>query len=281
MATMKDGTRSRARGQRVAVCLAALVLASLFAGCQTCPRGKRWGKPCAPTWARLGMAAKNAVLDPYTWAPLAGAAVFALNEDWDREVSNWARRETPIFGSKSAASSGGKITRNIAMAGGLATAMGTPSGPYPYWGTNKAMGVAIQTAAALAPQAIVLEMKKATDRVRPSGKDDLSFPSTISSEAAAWSAMGRRNIREMTIPLGWRTAMEATLSASAGLTAWSRVENGSHYPTDVLVGLAIGNATSLFIQDLFLGPSWRNLRVGVSPARDAAANLSVGYKGKL
>ena len=262
------------------MCLFVVFVGSLFAGCQTCPRYKRWGKPCTSLY-RIGQAAKNAVLDPYTWAPLIPAVALAANEQWDRDISNWARKETPIFGSASAASSGGKAARHAAMACGLATAIATPSGPFPYWGTNKAMGIAIQTGAALAPQAIVLEMKKATDRVRPNKKDDLSFPSTISSEAAAWCAVSRRNIREMPIPLGYRTAMEIAVESTAALTAWSRVENGSHFLSDCLVGLSIGNAVSLFIQDSLLGPSWRDLpSVGIGPSR-GGMNVSLGYTGKF
>ncbi len=262
------------------LCVIAVVLGTLLAGCTTCPRYKRWGKPCT-SWHRIGQAAKNAVLDPYTWAPLIPAAVLAANEDWDREIADWARRETPIFGSRTNASNAGRAARHYCIACGLATAIATPSGPHPYWGTNKAMGIAVQTGAALAPQAIVLEMKKATDRVRPNGRDDLSFPSTISSEAAAWCASARRNIREMPVSRGWRTAMEIAVEAGAATTAWSRVENGSHFLTDCLVGLSIGNAMSLFIQDSLLGPSWRELpSVGVGPSRNGV-NINVGYSGKL
>lgn len=281
MAAVKHVGVGGAVRNRLLACVAVLVIGGFQAGCQTCPAGKRWGKPYAPTWQRVGTAAKNAVLSPYTLVPLAGAGVFALNEQWDRDVSNWARKETPIFGSRTGASKGGKITRNIAWAGALASATATPSGPYPYWGTNKLTGIAVQTAANAATQGIVLQMKKATDRVRPNGKDDLSFPSTITSDAASWAAAGRRNVRELAIPVGYRTAMEATLQTSAALTGWSRVENGSHYPSDVLVGYAIGNAIGVFAHDLFLGPSWRDLRFGVSPSQNSSVNFNVGLTGKL
>ena len=36
-------------------------------------------------------------------------------------------------------------------------------------------------------------------------------------------------------------------------TAWARIEAGEHYPSDVLVGYALGHFFSAFIQDAFLG----------------------------
>ena len=39
--------------------------------------------------------------------------------------------------------------------------------------------------------------------------------------------------------------------ASAIGCAWARVESGAHYPSDVLAGAALGNFTTLFIQEAF------------------------------
>jgi hypothetical protein len=260
-----NDTIGRARralpGLRLAV---LLVAAAWLGGCSTC-FGKPHGGGCLiPSGERILWAAKRAALDPYTWAPAAGALAFGIAEDWDHEVSDWARREQPIFGGS--AGQAGRASRNATIGLSLATAMATPSGCN--WGLNKAKVVAVQTYSALAPQIITRELKKATDRVRPNGRDDLSFPSSIAAEAAGWAASGRRNVRAMSIPRGYRTALEGCFTTLTALTAWSRVENGAHYPSDCLAGVAIGNFTSLFLQDAILGPSWRDFRLGVAPGRE-------------
>jgi hypothetical protein len=85
-------------------CLPLLVLFCLFAtGCGTLPNGDRWGQNAHfPTWEKLKSSAWNAARDPHTWVPLAGAAVMSLG-DLDEDLSDWALREQPIFGSESSA----------------------------------------------------------------------------------------------------------------------------------------------------------------------------------
>ena len=41
----------------------------------------------------------DAARDPWVWIPLAGAAGLQI-DNWDRDVSDWARRETPLYGSR-------------------------------------------------------------------------------------------------------------------------------------------------------------------------------------
>jgi membrane-associated phospholipid phosphatase len=40
-------------------------------------------------------------------------------------------------------------------------------------------------------------------------------------------------------------------------TAWARVEAGAHYPSDVLVGMSIGNFFGLMFSDAFLNDGLR------------------------
>ena len=39
----------------------------------------------------------------------------------------------------------------------------------------------------------------------------------------------------------------------AAMTAWARIEKNWHYPTDVLVGAALGNFLGGFIHNAFMG----------------------------
>ena len=54
-------------------------------------------------------------------------------------------------------------------------------------------------------------------------------------------------------------------------TAWARVESGDHYPSDVLVGMALGNFVGAVFAQVFLGrePD-ANLAFGAEPVRGGA-----------
>jgi hypothetical protein len=63
---------------------ALLIIVSLIClsgGCGTLPDGRRWGGDVTlfPSGDRLKKAAKNALLDPGTWVPAAGALVFQID----------------------------------------------------------------------------------------------------------------------------------------------------------------------------------------------------------
>ena len=80
-----------------------LVLCSMnvFTGCGTLANGRGWGQDATlcPGWDRVGQAALNAALEPETWAPVAGAAIFQIGS-LDRNLSNWSSKRTPIFHPK-------------------------------------------------------------------------------------------------------------------------------------------------------------------------------------
>ena len=68
------------------------------------------------TWKRVHEAATRAVLDPVTWLPAAGAAVFAI-DDWDAKTSSWAAEHTPIFGSQESAENASGDLLNVLYGG--------------------------------------------------------------------------------------------------------------------------------------------------------------------
>ena len=243
-------------------------LGLLLTGCSSC-HSEPWGQSvCAPPTAeRVRLAACRAATDVHTWAPAAGALLLGVANDWDEELSDWARRETPVFGSRQDATDGGVLARDISIAATALTILTVPSGEGSAWATNKAKGIPVQTAAGLAPLGITRYLKETTNRVRPNGRNDLSFPSTITSETAAYVALSRRNIASMPIQRPYRTGLDVGLTALTALTGWSRVENGAHYPSDVLAGAAIGNFTAILINDSFFGPRRRNFGVQVTPGR--------------
>ena len=79
--------------------------------------------------------------------------------------------------------------------------------------------------------AIVQSMKYITQRERPDGSDNLSFPSGHAADAFTVAAVFSHYY-------GWKWGVP--LYAAAGFVAVSRVEKGKHWPTDVAAGATIG-----------------------------------------
>ena len=80
----------------------------LLGACATEAERPYWGESAtiAPGWERVSDAALKALKDPFTWGPAAGAAVLQIG-DIDAEIAEWANDETPLFGSRDAASDAG------------------------------------------------------------------------------------------------------------------------------------------------------------------------------
>ena len=237
----------------VAAAIAWMMLAS---GCGTLPDGDRWGDKItiAPGWERVGSAAVTAVRDPWVWAPIAAAAGLQIGH-WDQQISAWAMRETPVFGSQTNAASWSDTLRSVAVVSDVSTILLTPSGDDAgQWMANKARGYALDLVAATATISTTTLLKKATARTRPSGVDDESFPSGHSSITAAYGRLAARNLEFIDMSPGLRTGLTYGLDAVTFGTAWARVEAGAHYPSDTLFGIAMGNFFANFFKDAFAGP---------------------------
>src|SRR5512134_1007663 len=93
--------------QRWGARFSMLVLAGCFGltcGCGTMRDGGSWGRDALypVPWKRIPLAPQKALLDPGTWWPAVGAAVFVI-DGFEQRVSDWAAQSTPIFGSQSRA----------------------------------------------------------------------------------------------------------------------------------------------------------------------------------
>ncbi len=76
----------------------------LFAGCASLPDQDRWGEDATyrPGWERVRRSAIEAVRDPQMWIPAVGAGALQIG-NMDEEISDWAVRHTPVFGSPGSA----------------------------------------------------------------------------------------------------------------------------------------------------------------------------------
>lgn len=185
--------------------------------------------------------------------PLVGAGVVAAG-GWDREISDWARRETPVFGSGEDAVEAGGTLGGFMRDAWLVSALATPSGDDPLaWAGDKLRGTSIEWAALVGVGGATSALKSATNRERPSDSNNRSFPSSASADAFAQNALVRRNLDAIDAPWPIDLAARTGVGALAAGVAWSRVEAGAHYPVDVLAGAALGNFIAIFVHDAFLG----------------------------
>jgi hypothetical protein len=234
------------------VCMAGLAMAA--AGCGTLENGRGWGQDAIypVSWERVGKAARRAVLDPGTWAPAVGSAVFAI-DDWDERTADWASEKHPVFGSQRFAEDYSDYAQDGLLAEALALAAVTPSGDtFKEWTLAKTRGYAVEGAALWAVSASTTTLKDVTERTRPDEGSDNSFPSLHASTSMASATLANRNLQSIDMPPAARTAWQAGNYVLAGSVAWARVEGEKHFPVDVLAGAALGNMLTVFIHDAFM-----------------------------
>ncbi len=242
--------RQFCHGSLIATCLLLLL-----SGCATLPNGRGWGQDVTvkPGWEQLRESVVKAANSPYTWAPLAGAAILQIS-DWDEEITDWAATDTPIFGSQEDAEDASDTLADLSRASAFVTMLATPSGPGSGdWMAAKAKGSAVMLAA-LGMTALTTDaLKDVTDRARPDGSDNESFPSGHASSSAVSTTLAARNVRYFDISDRSKKALRFGLGALTAGTAWARVEANAHRVSDVLVGVALGHFLGAFFYDSFMG----------------------------
>jgi hypothetical protein len=224
-------------------------------GCGTLSNGCGWGQDATltPGWERIKESAVNAALSPETWGPVAGAMVLQIN-DMDKSISDWASDNHPVFGSGENASNWSDYLETTSGAVYFTTVMATPSGDdASEWLTAKAKGLAIGAAASGITGEGTSLIKKSAKRTRPNGTNTKSLPSGHASGTSVFTTLARRNLDSISLSPGSRMLADIGIVGLAAGTCWARVEAKSHYPSDVLVGYALGHFFSAFINDAFLG----------------------------
>jgi membrane-associated phospholipid phosphatase len=256
-----------------------LFLLSILSGCGTLPDGQRWGQNATltPGWDRIQHAAWNSVSSPNVWAPV-GTALLLQIDNADQSISDWAYEDTPVFGSnqKATDASNGLDAFSFIMFG--VTALATPSGSdSKEWASAKLKGTGIQLTAPLFALGTTELLKSASHRTRPNGTDDESFPSGHTSTAAADSMLAIKNTDDLLIPDWSKTTLKTGLYILPYATGWARIEGGHHYPSDVLIGVALGNFFGAFINDAFLGvdsPEVLHMELDLQPSDAFTVGLS-------
>ena len=162
----------------------------------------------------------------------------------------------------------------------LVTAIATPSGDT--LGDSlaaKSKGFAVAAAANLLNGGATTGLKNWSDRTRPDGSSDKSFPSGHSSVATVNATLAARNLQSIDMSANYRRAMRLGFGMFAGGAAWARVEANVHYPSDVLVGAALGHFFAAVINDAFMGVNESETKaINLSLAPDfVAIQFQVGF----
>lgn len=237
------------------VLLVVALLSLPVAGCGTLKSCRGWGQdaiyPIKPK--RILHAAYNAFFDLQTLVPTAGALIFAI-DDFDEKASDWASEHNPIFGSQEKARDFSDYLRIPLQVEAYLTPLATPSGDDPKrWACWKAKGILVEWVAQGATSGATGLLKDATDRTRPDGSNDRSFPSHHSSTAFSYATLANRNLNSIRLPEKVRLPLQLGNILLATGVAWARVEGKRHFPSDVLAGAALGYFLTAFIHDAFLG----------------------------
>lgn len=237
------------------IVVATLWLLLCTAGCGTLRNGRGWGQDALypVDLKRFPRAVKKALLDPATYIPVAGALVCAI-DDVDEQISDWAAKHNPVFGSRSRARDASDYLRDALIVEALGTALITPSGKEPgEWAVAKAKGIGVEALAWQGSELVTQGLKVATNRTRPDQSNDRSFPSGHATSAFSAAALANRNLDAIGMQKGWRTALQVTNLGLASSAAWARVEGHKHFPSDVLAGAAVGHFLTVVIHDTLMG----------------------------
>ena len=239
---------------------ARLVLVVLVVSTSGCSLMSNQGSLGQDTFSKKGrktvsQAARDALFDVKTLVPLSAAVLFSFG-DLDEEVSDWAREDTPIFGSAENAEDVSDILRAALGAETLAVIVATPSGDDPErGGTSRWKRLGVTALAVGLETGTTQSLKALTNRTRPSEEDNRSFPSGHSSNAFVTSTLSNRHLDAVDLAPWAKTSIRASNMVLASATAWARVEAGVHFPSDVLAGAALGTFFGSFIYDAFIGTS--------------------------
>jgi len=232
-----------------------ILAAALLPACAAPESTSAWGAGVTlrPGWARVGQALHAAAVDPVTWIPVAGAGLLSI-DDVDEDIGEWAAEKTPLFGSRDGADRYSTDVRKALVGLSIVSSLATFSGEelddaLP----AKLKGLALRQATVATSRLATNELKDAIGRERPDEGDRLSMPSGHTSAAFTNARWIVEDLDWIGVRPGVREGLRTATWTAAASVAWARVEANRHHPTDVLLGAALGNFTTLFFREAFFG----------------------------
>ena len=203
---------------------------------------------CASLKEKTWQAAK----EPQTWVPLIGAAIIA-STNLDDEIAESAQRDGPVFRDPQGSSN--DLRDLLAISYGASALFGPQND-----GRNRFKAIAANVGGYAATNLSVGALKELSNRRRPDGTSETSFPSGHAANASYLASATWSNLEGLSWPRWGRTALNVSLQGAAAGVGWGRIEAGKHHPSDVLAGYALGHFFATFV-DVSLGEQRDDLRV--------------------
>ena len=221
----------------------------------------------APGWDQLKKSGKQAFQDPHVWAPLLGALLLQV-DNLDEEISDQLREHTPIFGTAQNAAEASDDLLLVTEVGYVTTALLAPGPEDPSkWLSTKVKLIGSEWIATETASGVTRNLKSLSERERPSGQNNRSFPSGHATNASIQAQMANLNVAYLPIHESSKQTLRWSFYSFAALTAWARVEAGAHYPADALAGWAIGHYVGNLAQ-AFIIPDHPNVLIRPSFSSD-------------
>lgn len=222
--------------------------------CSLIRKRGQWGKNAF--WpirtSRISRAFKKNASSIHVWAPLLAAGTIHL-AGYDEKISQWAVKEKPLYTTKDNTSFWSDRNNNILLYEMYLSVLFTPSmgedESLAQYAWSKTKGGLVVNLASQSTHYTRNQIAKTFRRQRPNLEDRMSFPSGHSTEAASRNMLVSKNLDAMEINSYLRTGIKAANTTLAAGTLWARLEGQRHYPSDVLVGYALGSFLSGFIYD--------------------------------
>ena len=254
-----------ARLRRASIVMCAVLLAAC-----TTTRSDKWGEHTTwtPGFAAIKNAAVRAATAPGTWVPLATAGVLTVTGA-DDNLSEEIADHQPLFGGDAEEAS--SDLRNLTYAAYVVTALAAPGdGTVGGWLHAKVRGLEAGVVALSAEGLTSEALKSMTNRERPDGENERSFPSGHAGQAGAAATLAVANLDYLGLPNWARGTAAVGLYGAALGSGWGRVESERHFLTDSLFGFALGHYIARFVQEAFF-EGGRSVSVRSVPIDDGIA----------
>lgn len=213
------------------------------------------------------------VSEPSVWVPLAGAALVGL-ADLDDKLSEDAIADQPLFGEDAADLS--DQLRDLSTVAALGAALLAPADSV----RARAERVAVNLGVMVAEGAVTTGLKELVGRERPDRLGDRSFPSGHAAQAASRWSLAAHSLNRYALGRRQRRTLQLGVAGLTAATAWARVEGAKHYPSDVLVGVALGNFFANFTERWWYAEGSPPFELSLVPRGDGLAvrlRLPVGF----
>ena len=230
-----------------------LLLLLLISSCSLFTRPGRWGKNAIypVRWERVKKSFIKNVTSRHVWIPATAGLLFQTG-GYDEKVTERAERN----GTESAKSAVdlSDTLNDILKIEMYASILLTSSseGDWKKYTMNKVKGGVVVYSSVAIAHGTTSYIKDHVYRERPDTSDARSFPSGHATDAAAFRMVTTKNLESVEMPRDLRNGINILNGGLTATVLWSRVEAKKHYPSDALLGYAVGSFVSGFIYDAFM-----------------------------